>query len=59
MLLVTVKARFIKARWAIGGGSGSPLDWNSVFIGIGVIIVVMILGLAYFRRTEKTFADII
>jgi lipopolysaccharide transport system permease protein len=46
-------------RWAIGGGNGLPLDWNSVFIGIGVIVVVMALGLAYFRRTEKTFADII
>ncbi len=46
-------------RWAIGGGNGLLLDWNSVFIGIGVIIVVMALGLAYFRRTEKTFADII
>lgn len=46
-------------RWAIGGNGGPPLDWNSVAISIGVVIVVMVLGLHYFRRTEKTFADII
>ena len=54
-------------RWAIGGGAASAdpnvmpitLDWNSVFISIGVVIVVMALGLRYFRATEKTFADII
>jgi lipopolysaccharide transport system permease protein len=46
-------------RWAIGGQSGTPLDWNSVLISIAVVIVVMALGLRYFRSTEKTFADII
>ena len=54
-------------RWAIGGGhqllnSTVPpltLDWNSVLTSIGVVVVIMALGLRYFRRTEKTFADII
>lgn len=45
-------------RWSVSGGL-SPLDWNSVFIALGVIVVVMALGLRYFRRTEKRFADII
>jgi lipopolysaccharide transport system permease protein len=55
-------------RWAIGGGKPAPLDstipplaldWNSVLISIAVVAVIMVLGLRYFRSTEKTFADII
>ncbi|HTR43337.1 MAG TPA: ABC transporter permease [Pseudomonadales bacterium] len=46
-------------RWSVGGGSGAPLDLNSVLISIGVVIVTMALGLSYFRATEKKFADII
>jgi lipopolysaccharide transport system permease protein len=46
-------------RWSIGGGSGASLDMNSVLISIAVVIVTMALGLWYFRRTEKNFADII
>jgi lipopolysaccharide transport system permease protein len=55
-------------RWAIGGGKPAPLDstmpplaldWNSVLISIAVVVVIMALGLRYFRSTEKTFADII
>ncbi|HSY43066.1 MAG TPA: ABC transporter permease, partial [Candidatus Acidoferrum sp.] len=46
-------------RWSVGGGDGAPLDLNSVFISIAVIVVTMALGLRYFRRTEKRFADII
>lgn len=46
-------------RWAVGGGAGAPLDVNSVLTSIAVVVVVMVLGLRYFRRTEKRFADII
>jgi lipopolysaccharide transport system permease protein len=46
-------------RWSVGGGSGAPLDANSVLISIGVVIVTTALGLRYFRRTERRFADII
>jgi lipopolysaccharide transport system permease protein len=46
-------------RWAIGGETGEPLDWNSVLVAIMVVIVVTFLGISYFRRTEKAFADII
>jgi lipopolysaccharide transport system permease protein len=45
-------------RWSVGGG-GAPLDTNSVLISIAVVIVTMALGLRYFRRTERRFADII
>jgi lipopolysaccharide transport system permease protein len=46
-------------RWSVGGGDGAPLDLNSAFISIAVIVATMALGLRYFRRTEKRFADII
>jgi len=46
-------------RWAIGGRSTLPLDWNSVLISVAVVILIMAFGLRYFRSTEKTFADII
>jgi lipopolysaccharide transport system permease protein len=46
-------------RWAIGGAAGAPLDWNSVFTAVAVVIVILALGLRYFRATEKNFADII
>jgi lipopolysaccharide transport system permease protein len=43
-------------RWAIGGQS--PLSW-SIVSSMGVILIVGLSGLRYFRSTEKTFADII
>jgi lipopolysaccharide transport system permease protein len=46
-------------RWAIGGQSGVPLDWESVSISILVVLLITTLGLRYFRSTEKSFADII
>lgn len=45
-------------RWAItGGASGSP-DLP-VLISAAATIVVLLGGLAYFRRVERTFADVI
>lgn len=46
-------------RWAIGGQSGTPLDGTSILISLAVVVIVLALGLRYFRSTEKTFADII
>jgi lipopolysaccharide transport system permease protein len=43
-------------RWAIGGQS--PLSW-SIIASVAVIALVGLSGLCYFRKTEKTFADII
>ncbi|MCW3849357.1 ABC transporter permease [Sphingomonas sp. LB-2] len=45
-------------RWSLLRGA-NPLDWVSLSISIGVALVMMLLGIAYFRGTEKTFADII
>lgn len=45
-------------RWAILGGA-HQLYWPGLLLSCGVIAVTIITGLRYFRRTEKTFADII
>jgi lipopolysaccharide transport system permease protein len=46
-------------RWAIGGGAGVSMDWNSVLLSVLVVAAITISGLSYFRATEETFADII
>jgi lipopolysaccharide transport system permease protein len=44
-------------RWAILGGSLSP----DVFLAPSILVTLLLLvsGLFYFRRTERTFADVI
>jgi lipopolysaccharide transport system permease protein len=46
-------------RWAIGGGVRVPMDWNSLYISVLVVALVLYSGMRYFRSTEETFADII
>ena len=45
-------------RWAILGGD-MRLYWPGFLLSICVVIVLLVSGLRYFRRTERTFADII
>jgi lipopolysaccharide transport system permease protein len=45
-------------RWSILG-SNSPLDLRSFAISLVVTSLFLILGIRYFRTTEKSFADII
>jgi len=45
-------------RWAILGGDVS-IYWPGFFVSVVLLLVVFITGLLYFRRTEKTFADVI
>ncbi|MGO9662534.1 MAG: ABC transporter permease [Polyangia bacterium] len=44
-------------RWALLGRE-APLG-RAFFVSIGVVAVVMLTGLAYFRRMERTFADVV
>jgi lipopolysaccharide transport system permease protein len=44
-------------RWALLGGHGSP--GLSVMISVGVVAALLVSGLFYFRRMERTFADIV
>lgn len=45
-------------RWAITGGTTS-LYWPGVILSLVVVAVLMLTGLTYFRRTERSFADVI
>ncbi len=45
-------------RWAILP-TGAPLYWPGFVLSLGVIGVLLYFGMIYFRKTEKTFADII
>jgi lipopolysaccharide transport system permease protein len=45
-------------RWALLRGE-TPLDWTSIQLSCGLVILLSLTGIRYFRRTEKTFADVI
>lgn len=45
-------------RWAILGGN-IPLYWPGLLISIFLVLAILITGIIYFRKTEKTFADVI
>lgn len=45
-------------RWVIVG-PGSPVYLPSLYISGVMIVVMLALGIWYFRKTERTFADII
>lgn len=45
-------------RWAILGGN-TQLYWPGFWLSISLVIVILVTGIVYFRKTEKTFADVI
>ena len=45
-------------RWSILGGH-TPLDLNTVAISVAVTVSFLLLGVWYFRRMERSFADVI
>jgi lipopolysaccharide transport system permease protein len=45
-------------RWAILGDQFMPW-WPGLLMGMGFSVVLLIGGLIYFRRVERTFADIV
>jgi lipopolysaccharide transport system permease protein len=44
-------------RWSVLGGQ--PLYWPSVALSVITVLLLFVSGLWYFRKTERTFADII
>ncbi len=38
---------------------GKPFDWRSIGTSLAISLVFIVIGLAYFRKAEKRFADII
>jgi lipopolysaccharide transport system permease protein len=45
-------------RWAIIGGDTS-LYWPGLLLSLSLIAALLVGGIVYFRRTEKSFADVI
>ncbi|MCK9353823.1 MAG: ABC transporter permease [Gallionella sp.] len=45
-------------RWAILGGD-TQLYWPGFLLSIFLVLVMLVTGIAHFRKTEKTFADVI
>ena len=45
-------------RWAVLGPAFTP-DWGGVALSMLIVAGMLISGLFYFRRTERTFADVI
>lgn len=45
-------------RWAILGG-GSGIYWPGFGLSLGVVALMLALGIWYFRKMERTFADVI
>ncbi len=45
-------------RWAILGGE-SQIYWPGFGLSMLIVLVLLITGIRYFRKTERTFADVI
>jgi lipopolysaccharide transport system permease protein len=45
-------------RWCVLGGQ-SALYWPGFLLSLGIMALFLWIGIAYFRRTERTFADLI
>jgi len=45
-------------RWAILGGE-NQLYWPGLILSVAMIALLVFTGILYFRRTERTFADVI
>ena len=45
-------------RWSIIGGQAT-IHWQDFFVSSLLIIFILFTGVMYFRKTEKTFADVI
>jgi lipopolysaccharide transport system permease protein len=45
-------------RWCIFGARFEPY-WPGFWASLGIVVLMLVSGAYYFRRTEKSFADII
>ncbi|MFZ4641618.1 MAG: ABC transporter permease [Nodosilinea sp.] len=45
-------------RWAILGGEAA-IYWPGFLLSLGLVLVILLTGVEYFRKTERTFADVI
>ena len=45
-------------RWSLLGGD-AVIYWPGLILSLFLVSIILITGVWYFRRTEKTFADVI
>ena len=45
-------------RWAMLGGE-TALYWPGFLLSVVIVVLLLVTGIQYFRKTERTFADII
>lgn len=45
-------------RWCILGGQ-HQIYWPGMFLSMGMILLIVVFSVSYFRKMEKTFADVI
>jgi lipopolysaccharide transport system permease protein len=45
-------------RWSLLRGN-APSPWTSLAYSLALVAVLLVTGVWYFRKTEKTFADVI
>jgi lipopolysaccharide transport system permease protein len=45
-------------RWALLGGDVA-IYWPGMVLSLMLVTILLVTGVLYFRRTEKTFADVI
>ena len=45
-------------RWCLLRGQ-TPLDWSAVLLSCGLVVLLCASGIWYFRKMERTFADVI
>jgi len=45
-------------RWTVLG-SGAPVDLNAVGLSVVITVILLLVGVWYFRRMERNFADVI
>ena len=45
-------------RWAILAGN-TQLNWTALSLSVGLAVLILSTGILYFRRMEKSFADVI
>jgi lipopolysaccharide transport system permease protein len=45
-------------RWAIPGGD-TQLYQPGFLLSLGLIVLLLLTGIFYFRKTERSFADVI
>jgi lipopolysaccharide transport system permease protein len=45
-------------RWAILGGE-TPIYWQGFLLSVSLVVAMFVAGIRYFRKMERTFADVI